>query len=86
MSLSDAKYVYNITISLFPYLEAYQLFCLNSMPVDDVDKDVSVYQSAYICSPASSCIHIWYNNTSLFHQHLLSDIKYMYYIFLWFYI
>lgn len=30
MSLSDAKYIYNITISLFPYLETYQLLKLNA--------------------------------------------------------
>lgn len=50
MSLSDAECVYNITISLFPYLETYQLFCLNSLPVDEVDKDVSVSISTQSCT------------------------------------
>lgn len=47
MSLSDPEYFYNITIYSFPYLETYQLFCLNSVPVDEVDKDVTVRVSVH---------------------------------------
>lgn len=35
MSLSDAKYIYIITIYLFPHLEKHQLPCLNSLAVDE---------------------------------------------------
>lgn len=41
MSLSDAEYIYNITISLDPCLETYQPLCLNSMPVNEEDKDIT---------------------------------------------
>lgn len=73
MSLSDAECVYNITISSFPYLETYQLFCLNSLPVDEVDKDVSVSISAQSCTRSALEPHhvsMWSDI-----QPLLRDIK-----------
>lgn len=40
MSLSDAEYICTITITLFPNIVTYQLFCLNSK----VDKDAIINQ------------------------------------------